>query len=63
MQKSINIYRDSEWELACTFNDIIPTEKIIRTVWVHPLYIEEIKVAKVEQVREILEELLNMKQQ
>ncbi len=58
MQKSINIYRDSEWELACTFFPLRPTEEVLRTVVVNDAYVKQIETATLERVRDLLDYLL-----
>lgn len=58
MQKSINIYRDSEWKLACTFFPLRPTEEVLRTVVVNDAYVKQIETATLERVRDLLDYLL-----
>lgn len=58
MDKSINIYRDSNWQLGCTFNPIRPSEEVIRTVVVNESYVKQIKESTLTHVNQLLEYFL-----
>lgn len=55
MQKAINIYRDSDWQLACTFFPLRPEKEVIRTVVVNESYVKQIETFTIEKVRDLLE--------
>ena len=61
MQSQIHIYREQDGNLACTFNDVAPTEPVLRTVSVHPSMIENINSMTVSEVRAILNVLRLLK--
>jgi len=61
MQSQLHIYREKDGNLACTFNDHLPTEPILRTVGVHPNMILEINKMTVQEVRAILNVLSLLK--
>lgn len=58
MNKSINIYRDTTWQLACTFFPLRPDEEVLRTVVVNDAYVKQIETATLERVRDLLDYLL-----
>jgi len=58
MNKSINIYRDTTWQLACTFFPLRPDEEVLRTVVVNDSYVKILENDTVEKVRDLLDYLL-----